>query len=160
MDQPPLSQHLRFLFRSEQGRIGKRDWWQGVAILAAILVVATLIWKIVAPFTDRGLDERAMIDPGSIVAYTYSLLFALIIMLCAVSFMMLSTKRLRDCGKPTPLASLLPMAALLSGATHWLQPRVAEVMSYNWVYGIDLLMLGVAIWTIYTLGVSNDHASD
>ena len=86
MDQPPLSQHLRFLFRSEQGRIGKRDWWQGVAILAAILVVATLIWKIVAPFTDRGLDERAMIDPGSIVAYTYSLLFALIIMLCAVSF--------------------------------------------------------------------------
>ncbi len=156
--QPPLSEYLRFLFRSEQGRIGKRAWWQGVAILAAVAMVSTLGWKILEPYANRGLDERAMLDPMTVVTYSYSLVYALVIVLCAVSYTMLTVKRLRDRGRSTALAGLVPFVVFLSGATHWLQPRVKEVMSYNWVYGIDLLMLAVIIWTIFDLGMHDQKA--
>lgn len=154
--QPPLSEYLRFLYRSEQGRIGKRAWWQGVAILAAILMVFSLGWRLVAPFANRGLNERAMLDPMTVVTYSYSLVYALVIALCAVSYTMLTIKRMRDRGRSTSWAGLVPLMVFLSGATHWLQPRVKEVMSYNWVYGIDLLLLAAIIWTIFDIGM-HDH---
>ena len=156
--QPPLSEYLRFLYRSEQGRVGKRAWWQGVAILAAILMVFSLGWRLVAPFANRGLDERAMLDPMTITAYSYSMVYALVILLCAVSYTMLTIKRMRDRGRSTVWAGLVPLMVFLSGATHWLQPRVKEVMSYNWVYGIDLLMLAAIIWTIFDIGMHDQKA--
>jgi uncharacterized BrkB/YihY/UPF0761 family membrane protein len=73
----------------------------------------------------------------------------------------LSAKRFRDLGRAAPvaLAGLAPLVALVVGAVHWLQPRVAEVMPRLWVWGADAALVAVIGWTIYELGFRNDAAS-
>jgi hypothetical protein len=52
------------------------------------------------------------------------------------------------------LAGLLPLAALVSGAVHWLQPRVAEVMPYWYVAGADAILVAITAWNVVELGFS------
>jgi hypothetical protein len=47
------------------------------------------------------------------------------------------------------LAGLLPLAALVSGAVHWLQPRVAE-----YVAGADAILVAITAWNVVELGFS------
>ena len=154
-------ERLRFLFRTEQGRIGRQDWWTGVALLAGGLVVLTAGWFAVAPYTDRTIDEsQALIEPATVAAYAYLMAYALAIVLAAVSFTMLSIKRLRDRLRPTGLAGLVPLLALVDGSTRWLQPRVDEVMSRGWVYGADVLLIAAVAWAVYEMGFGEkDHSA-
>lgn len=144
---------LRFLYRSEDGAIDRRLWWIGVAPLAAILFAMTAIWLVLEPWARRGLDERAFLDPMTIVAYVYLMVFAFTVMFFAVCFVMLSMKRLRDRGRPPGLAGALPLAALLAGAASWLEPQVGGAFIPAAAI-IAWVALGlVALWTIIEMGV-------
>ena len=79
--------------------------------------------------------------------------YALAIFLIAISHYNLSAKRFRDRGKPAELAGLLPFVALMTGAAHWLQPRVADVMGRGWTVGIDITLLALAVWLVIELGI-------
>lgn len=149
-------QGLRFLFRTDEGEISAPAWWSGVAILASILAPLTLGWLALQPFAHRKLDERAFLDPMTIVAYVYVLIFALIVMLCAVSYTNLSAKRLRARGwrtSPACQSALLPLAALIAGAAHWLYPRIADVTPWALVAMCDFALIAVALWHMIDLGL-------
>ncbi|MBM3608864.1 MAG: hypothetical protein FJX29_10515 [Alphaproteobacteria bacterium] len=151
---------LRFLFRTEEGEIGARAWWSGAVILTCILAPLTLGWLALQPYAYRKLDERAFLDPMTIVAYVYVLALALVIMLCAVSYTNLSAKRFRARGwraNPAMLAALLPLLALFAGAAHWLYPRVADVTPWALVVLCDFALACVAIWHIIDLGLLRDN---
>jgi uncharacterized membrane protein YhaH (DUF805 family) len=144
---------LRFLYRSEDGVIDRRLWWLGVAPIASILFATTAGWFALAPFARRGLDERAFLDPMTIVAYIYLAIFAFVVIFAAVCFVMLSMKRLRDRGRPPGLAGLLPLTALFASAINWLEPQVDGVVVptlaiISWI----ALVLALA-WTIVEMGV-------
>ena len=151
---------LRFLFRTDQGTIGRRDWWRGVAMLAGVLVALSVGWHFLAPYANRGLDERKLIDAMTIITFLYLMIFAFAVMLIAVCFVSLTAKRLRARGRPTGLAGLLPFAALIAGAAHWLQPRVAESMPWAIVAACDVALIVVALWCIIDLGALEKPAAD
>jgi hypothetical protein len=150
--------NLSFLFRTDQGEISSRTWWAGSGLLAIPLVLLTIVWQLLAPYANRGLDERALIDPLTLMAYLYIVVFAFAMVFIAICFVMLSMKRLRARSRPPSLAGLPPFAALVVGAAHWLQPRVAEVMGRGWLYAGDALLVLVILWAIYEMGVADDAA--
>ncbi|MFN3890971.1 MAG: hypothetical protein ACK4MV_11285 [Beijerinckiaceae bacterium] len=144
---------LRFLYRSEEGVIDRRVWWLGVAPLASLLFAMTVIWFVLEPFAKRGLDERAFLDPLTMVAYLYLAAFAFAVIFASVCFVMLSMKRLRDRGRPTGLAGALPLAALLAGAANWLEPQVGGGV-VTVLALLSWIALGLALlWTIVEMGV-------
>lgn len=153
------AERIRFLYRTEQGRIDAATWLRGAGALAAVLAPFMLIWLALSPYTAHDLAKDPFFVPMTAVAYTYVIIYAFIILLLAVSYVNLSAKRFRDLGRdwPVALAGLAPFMALVAGATHWLQPRVAEVMSVWWVWGVDAALLGVIAWTVYELGVKESH---
>lgn len=152
----PVTFH--FLFRADQGLLNRRDWWRGVAILALPLVLLTLGWQFLAPYANRGLDQRKLVDAMTILTFVYLMIFAFAVILIAVCFVTVTTKRLRARGRPTGLAGLLPLAALIAGAAHWLQPRVSESMPWAIVVACDFALLAVALWCIVDLGICNQAA--
>lgn len=144
---------LRFLYRSEDGVIGRRLWWLGLAPLASILFVMTAVWLVLAPYAGRGLDERAFLDPLTMVAYLYLAFFAFAVIFLAVCFVMLSMKRLRDRGRPPGLAGALPLAAFLAGAANWLEPQV-EGTIVPLLALISWIALAAALaWSVVEMGV-------
>lgn len=138
----------RFLFRSDEGRIGAGVWLRGFIFLIALLVVLTAVWLGVAPLGRRDLSQRAFVDPLTIAVYVYLLFYAVAAILIGVSYVNLSLKRLRAAGLPTALSGLLPLAMLLAGAAHWLQPRVADVFPRVIVHAADVGLLIVALGSI------------
>jgi hypothetical protein len=147
---------LTFLYRKDEGTLSRAAWWSGLVPLASLLAIMTVIWLLIAPWGQRGLDERAFLDPRTIVAYIYLLIYTLSVILIAVSYTNLSEKRFRARGRIGGLAGLLPLCALLSGAAHWLYPRVAEVMPYWTVLVTDGLLIAVIIWHILDLGLAGE----
>ena len=144
---------LRFLYRSEEGVIDRRVWWLGALPLAAILFAMTMIWFALEPYARRGLDERAFLDPLTIVAYLYLAAFAFAVIFASVCFVVLSMKRLRDRGRPPGLAGALPLAALLAGAANWLEPQidgslVSILALLSWI-----ALAAAIVWTIVEMGV-------
>jgi uncharacterized membrane protein YhaH (DUF805 family) len=144
---------LRFLYRSEEGVIDRRLWWLGVAPLAAIIFAMTAIWLVLQPYAGRGLDERAFLDPMTLLAYVYLAVYAFVVIFLSVCFVMLSMKRLRDRGRPTSLAGALPLAALLAGAANWLEPQVGGGLVSTLVTLSWIALLGALAWTIVEMGV-------
>lgn len=145
----------RFGFRTDQGRIDAGTWWQGTAFLGVPLFVLTLIWFILAPFTRHDLASTPFLDWRTIAAFVYLLFYAFAVLLIAICYYNLSAKRWRDRGWPFPgaLAGLLPLAALVSGAAQWLQPRVAEVISHWYVAGADAALALILAWNLVELGL-------
>ncbi|WOJ88828.1 hypothetical protein RZS28_13555 [Methylocapsa polymorpha] len=143
----------RFLFRTDQGRINARTWRRGTALLLAILIVLTAIWLPLEPLTHRDLATTPFFAWATVAAFAYLVLYAFAVLLIAICHYNLSAKRWRDRGWPGALAGLLPFFALLSGAAHWLQPRVAEVVPYWYVAGVDVLLVAVIVWNLVELGV-------
>jgi uncharacterized membrane protein YhaH (DUF805 family) len=145
----------RFLFRTDEGRIGRRVWWRGAGVLAAPLLVLTAIWLRLIPDARHDLGTTPLIAAAPLIAYSYLIVYAFAVVLIAISFTNLSAKRWRDRGRPAPtaLAGLVPFLALLSGAAHWLQPRVATDMSYGYVIAVDALLAVAAVWTVVELGL-------
>lgn len=144
---------LNFLYRTDQGTLSRAAWWSGLAPLASLLLVMTAIWRLVAPWGQRGLDERAFLDPLTAISYIYLLVYTFAIILIAVCYTNLSAKRFRARGRIGGLAGLLPLAALLSGAAHWLYPRVADAMPYWPIAAIDIAAIAVLVWHIVDLGL-------
>jgi hypothetical protein len=68
------------------------------------------------------------------------------------SFINLSAKRCRDRGLTPPLGLAIPRRLRACRRRAFLQPRVAEVMSRWYVWGVDALFVAAALWTIYELG--------
>lgn len=134
----------RFLFRADEGRIGAGVWLRGFLFLAALLLALTAIWLAIAPFGRRDLSQRAFVDPATIAVYVYLLVYAVAVILIGVSYVNLSLKRLRAAGRPLAISGLLPLAMLLAGAAHWLQPRVADVFPIWIAYAADAMLALVA----------------
>jgi uncharacterized membrane protein YhaH (DUF805 family) len=144
----------RFGFRTDQGRLDAKTWWQGTAILGVPLAVLTLIWFLLAPYAHRDLASTPFLAWRTVAAFVYLLFYAFAILLVAICHYNLSAKRWRDRGRPGALAGLLPLAALVSGAAHWLQPRVADVLPYWYVAGVDATLVAITAWNVVELGFS------
>jgi uncharacterized membrane protein YhaH (DUF805 family) len=143
----------RYLFRSDEGKIGAKTWWMGTLLLAIPMIVLTSIWFLVSPYAHRDISAEPLFNGATFGAYVYLFCYALAIFLIAISHYNLSAKRFRDRGKPAELAGLLPFVALMTGAAHWLQPRVADVMGRGWTVGIDITLLALAVWLVIELGI-------
>jgi uncharacterized membrane protein YhaH (DUF805 family) len=148
----------RFGFRTDQGRIDAKTWRQGTMLLGAPLAVLTLVWFLLAPYTHRDLASTPFLAWGTLAAFVYLLFYAFAILLIAICHYNLSAKRWRDRGWAFPgaLAGLLPLSALASGAVHWLQPRVAEIMPYWYVAGVDATLVAIIVWNVLELGFSEE----
>ena len=146
------SERARFLFRQDFGTINAHTWRFHTAWLVALLVAMTLAWLPLRRYTHHDLATSPLIVPMTIVAFTYVIVYSFAILFIAISYTMLSIKRLRDRGKPTVLAALVPLLALLAGAAHFLRPQVPDVISIWYVVLLDGL-LGIAIAaTVVELG--------
>ena len=149
---------FRFLFRSDEGRIGAPVWRRNAALLTLVAVVLTAGWLTMAPYTHHDLKTTAFYAPLTIAAFVYLLLYAFAVMFLAISFTNLSAKRLRDRGEPAGLGGLVPLLALFAGAAHWLQPQVSDVISIWYVVGLDVALLAAAAWTVVDLGFREGRA--
>jgi uncharacterized membrane protein YhaH (DUF805 family) len=142
----------RFLFRSEDGTIDAATWRRHAAWLAALVGAMTLGWLLLQPYAHHDLATTAFIAPMTILAFAYLIVYAFAILFVAISYTMLSMKRLRDRGEPTGLAALIPLLALCAGSLHFLQAKTPDVISHWYVAGLDIAFVAVAIWTIVDLG--------
>ncbi|ACB96892.1 hypothetical protein [Beijerinckia indica] len=152
MDQAVDNGGFTFLFRTDQGRIDCATWRKYSFLMALLLGILTVIWWVISPYAEHDLSETPFFDWAIFGTYVYLVLYAFTVLLIGICHYNLSAKRWRDRAWPGGLAGLLPFAALLAGAAHWLQPRVAEVMTRDYVVGFDLLFVGILAWNIVELG--------
>lgn len=148
-------ERIRFLYRTEQGRIDRATWLKGAGALAGLITPFFFVWLALSPYADHDLSRGdPFFAPMTVVAYGFVIFYSIVILLVAVSYVNLSAKRFRAMGRRAPvgLAGIAPIVALIVGATHWLQPRVAEVMPRLWVWGADAVLVVAIAWTIYELG--------
>jgi len=143
-----------FLFRNDQGTIDAATWRANAGVLVLAAAVLTALWLVLAPYTHHDLKTTAFIAPMTILAFTYLMVYAFAVLLIAISFTNLGAKRLRDLGRPTGLAGLVPLLALFSGAAHWLQPQVSDVISVWYVVGLDVALVAAIVWSVVELGFS------
>ena len=145
---------FRFLFRQDEGTIDRLTWWRGFAVLAIPLGLATLVWwaisgRAMAPMADNLPQANA----GTAFTHGYLLVYAALILLVAICFYNLSAKRLRARSMATGLASLLPLAALLAGAMHWMAPLVGNALPVWTTTAMDVVVLAIAAWNIFEMGI-------
>ena len=147
------SEDFRFLYRTDQGVVDRPRWLEGALPLVIVLGVTSVVLHDVIEYANRDLTQRVFYDPAALATNVYILCYTLLTMLIGISWVNLSAKRFRDRGRPAPLglAGLLPLAALVTGAAHWLQPRVAEVMPRWSVSACDVALALVATWTLLEL---------
>lgn len=152
---PINTARIRFLYRNDQGRIDADTWIKGLRPLAITLIPFVLFWKLLAPYTNHDIAKDPFFPPLTIAAYAYAILYAFVVILIVISYVNLSAKRFRDRAlfPPLGLASLAPFFGLLTGAAHWLQPRVSESMPIWWVWGIDAMLMISILWTIFELAL-------
>jgi uncharacterized membrane protein YhaH (DUF805 family) len=153
------AERIRFLYRTEEGRIDRATWRRGAGALAVVFAPFFLLWLALSPYTAHDLATDPFFVPMTALAYAFVILYSFVILLVAVCYVNLSAKRFRDLelSPPVGLAGLAPFVALVAAAAHWLQPRVAEAMPRFWVWGADALLLGVVAWTVYALGFKTPH---
>jgi uncharacterized membrane protein YhaH (DUF805 family) len=152
-------QEMRFLYRSDQGRIDRPTWWRAQAPLALALLALTLVWRAVEPYAHRSLADTPLIDAAAIAAYSYLIVYAFAALLLLVASYYVSAKRFRDRGMPAGLAGVLPLAALLYGALSWTQ-RQDGGMFPLWIVWAGLAALAcAALWTVYELGAAAPRAA-
>jgi hypothetical protein len=140
-----------FLFRTDKGVIDVGTWLRGSCALLALNGVLTLIWMMLLPYANRGLNERALLDMPTLFIYIYLFIYAEIVILSAVCFYNLTAKRFRACQQPAALAGLIPFTALITGAYHWLQPRVNDVIPDWSVPALDVMFIACCIWSVMIL---------
>lgn len=150
---------FNFLYRSEEGDVDRKTWWLGVIMLDAVLFVLVMIWLVVRPWAGRSLDERAMLDGLTIIAYIYVTLFTFAAILIAVCYVNLSAKRFRTRGFSTMTAGLagIPwLLALFAGAMYWLNHHIPDAIAFWWVWVFAIASAGAFAWHIIELGVRPD----
>ena len=148
------SNSFRFLFRQDEGTIDRPTWWRGFAMLAVPLGIATLVWWAISGSAMAPMANNIPQANGA-TAFThgYLLAYAALILLVAICYYNLSAKRLRARAMPTGLASLLPLAALLAGAMHWMAPRVGDALPVWTTTAMDVVVLVIAAWNIVEMGI-------
>ncbi len=102
----------------------RRPGGRGALMLTGIFAVLTLGWILVEPFADKSLATTVA---GTIVALTgnlYRLAYGFICVLLLICLYNLSAKRWRNLGRPASFAGILPVAAAVTAALYWLEPRV------------------------------------
>ena len=152
---------LNFLYRHEEGHVDRKTWWLGAILLDAVLSVLVTIWLWVSPWAGRGLDERAMIDGRTLVAYIYAMFFAFALLLIAVCYVNLTSKRFQSRGfsfLPAGLAGLPLVILLLAGGLYWINLRVPEVITSWMVWGTVAVAAAVFVWHIVELGLRPDKS--
>lgn len=145
---PLLPAPSAFLYRQDQGEIDAATWRRGAAPLLLIIVVATILWRLLAPYARHDLDTDVFFRPVTILAYAYLVVFSFAVILTAISFVNLTAKRLRAQRRPPMLGSLLPLAMLVAGAAHWLHPRVGDEVPLWSVVALDTLVVVIAGWIV------------
>ncbi len=154
-ERPSWRSVFNFLFRTDQGVISADVWWRGTLALVAALVLLSFVWDAFNRHNSKtALADRALFDPMIFATYAYLTFYGIMIIVICVSHYNLSAKRLRALNMPPALAGLLPLSALVAGAAHWLQPRMADVMPMWSVGTLDVLFGAVALWSIYKLGIA------
>jgi uncharacterized membrane protein YhaH (DUF805 family) len=143
---------LSFLYRSDEGEIDAATWWRGALTLTGIFVVLTLGWIVVEPFADKSLATTVT---GTIVVLTgnlYRLAYGFVCLLLLICLYNLSAKRWRNLGRPSSFAGILPIAAAVTAALHWLEPRVGGDLSHYWIIAADIVLAGIFLWSVIELG--------
>lgn len=152
MAQSPGAARFHFLYRQADGVLDRGAWARASLPLLAVVVVTTAIWLAIAPNAPRDLAREAFIDPRVVATHLYFLVYAFVLIFCAVAEYFVSAKRFADRGKPPALAGLAPFSLLLAGAAHWYQPRSEGTMPEGLVYGFDALALLILAWNVVELG--------
>ena len=142
----------RFLFRSEEGVIDAPTWRRHAAWLVALALAMTVGWMALRPYAHHDLATQVFLAPMTIVAFAYLIVYSFGILFIAISYTMLSMKRLRDRGEPTALAGLVPLFLLFAGSLHFLQGKTPDVISIWYVVAMDVVLVAVAVVTIVDLG--------
>jgi uncharacterized membrane protein YhaH (DUF805 family) len=144
--------NLSFLYRSDEGEIDAATWWRGALMLTGIFAVLTLGWVLIEPFADKSLATTVT---GTIVVLTgnlYRLAYGFICVLLLICLYNLSAKRWRNLGSPSSFAGILPMAAAVTAALHWLEPRVDGDLPHYWIIAGDIALAGIFLWSVIELG--------
>jgi hypothetical protein len=151
MSASPTKARLDFLYRRSEGAIGRRDWALASLAPTFVLLFLTLIWLAIRPRETRDLSQ-GLLDLSVAAQYLYLIVYAFVILLCAVVQYFVSAKRFADLGKPTALAGAAPFAIFFAAAATWYEPQ-SEGWAPHWLtLAIDVVALGVVIWTIAELG--------
>jgi uncharacterized membrane protein YhaH (DUF805 family) len=158
MDSLSRGERFRFLYRQGEGAIDRREWRRSVWPPVAIAVAATLLWLLVAPRQARDLAREGFIDLRVAAAYVYLIVYAFILLLCAVVEYFVSAKRFADRGKPPALAGLAPFSLFFAAAAQWYQPRSEGLMPLWLTWAFDAAAVAVVIWTIAELGFARSVA--
>lgn len=148
-----------FLFRRDEGVVSRSIWWRGTLALLAPLLALTLVWLMIGAGAHTGFDASQAVIARTGLTYLYLLVFAAAILLIAICQYNISAKRFRARGRLPGLAGILPLAALLTGAVHWLAPRMDGALPGWAVAGVDVAMLVVVAWNVVDLGVVKDGRS-
>lgn len=150
--------NFRFLYREDQGALGRAAWWTAVAPPALTLLVMTLIWLAIMPAGARDLVRDGFFDARSVLTYAYLLVFAFATLLGFVMITNVTAKRLRDRGRPPALAGLLPFALFFAGAMRWLAARAEGAITPGMLWALDVAALAVVVWTILECGFRKGRA--
>jgi hypothetical protein len=147
----PTRARLDFLYRRSEGAIGRREWAFASLPPTLILIVLTLIWIAIMPRETRE-PTQGLIDLGVAARYIYLVIYAFVVLLCAVAQYFVSAKRFADLGRPQALAGAAPFAIFFAAAANWYEPR-SEGLAPHWLTLLfDAAAIGIVLWSIAELG--------
>jgi uncharacterized membrane protein YhaH (DUF805 family) len=149
---------FRFLYREDEGTLGRAAWWTAIAPPTLTLFVMTAIWLAIMPAGARDLARDGFFDARSVATYAYLLVFAFATLIGFVMIYNVTAKRLRDRGRPPALAGLLPFALFFAGAMRWLAGRAEGAITPAMLSALDVAALAVVIWTLIECGVKKGRS--
>ena len=136
--------NFRPLYRQEEGRLDRAAWWVASIPPTLLLIAMTLVWFAIAPRAQRDLGSQQFLDPVVVATYCYLIVYGFAIIFCQIAQYNVSAKRFHDRLMPGSLAGILPLAALLLGALHWLAPRVSPAIPGWSLWLADVVFSGRA----------------
>ena len=145
-------ERAHFLFREDYGVVDAATWRFHTIWLSLLTLVLTLLLVPLRPYTVHDLAKTPFLAPLTILAYTYVIVYSFAILAIAISFVMLSIKRLRDRGRPTGFAGMVPFLAFLAASVHFLRPQVPDTISIWYAVTLDVLLLVAVVVTVVELG--------
>lgn len=151
--------NFRFLYREDEGTLGRAAWWVAVAPPALTLIVMTLVWLAVMPPGARDPARDGFFDARSVATYAYLLVFAFATLIGFIMIYFVTAKRLRDRGKPPALAGLLPFALFFAGAMRWLAARSEGAITPPMLWALDVAALAAVIWTLIECGLKQGRGA-
>jgi hypothetical protein len=148
---------FHFLFRSDAGEIDRATWKKYAGALAGIVFALTLPWLWLRGHIVHDLSRDKFFDWSIFAAYAYALVYAFALIFAGASYMNLTAKRYRALGwrNPLGLASLIPLAAFLTGALRLapiLSPAGVDIVPVWAVWGAEAVFALIAGWTVWELG--------